>query len=156
MSYGRQVLGTAGRGFEISVDGKPEMKSGGVTIDWSTVTAVSGSAVTLLDGVTVEIGQKYLAAGQVITKITASGKYGPYDVSPVSDGRQTLAKGRCFIVARTVINDDPKAEHAPALEGGKVWRDMVKATTGTASLADGPTYATLDAVMPRLVYVDRV
>lgn len=53
----------------VSADGSPDYKAGGVTIDWSTVTAVSGSNATLPDGSVVLIGQKYLRYGQVLTRI---------------------------------------------------------------------------------------
>jgi hypothetical protein len=54
----------------VSADGSPLYKVGGVTIDWSSVTAVSGSDVTLPDGSVIKIGQKYLRYGQILTKIT--------------------------------------------------------------------------------------
>jgi hypothetical protein len=39
-----------------------------------------------------------------------------------------------------------------ALNGGLVWRERILATNGTASLAAGPTFTALEAVMPRLRY----
>jgi hypothetical protein len=54
----------------VSADGNPDLKAGGLTIDWTTVTAVSGSDVTLADGSVIRIGQKYLRYGQVMCKIT--------------------------------------------------------------------------------------
>lgn len=71
MAYGRTVL-TNNSVFptRVSADGSPKYKAGGVTIDWTSVTAVSGSDVTLPDGSIIRIGQKYLRYGQVICKIT--------------------------------------------------------------------------------------
>jgi flagellar hook-associated protein FlgK len=70
--YGRSVL-TANSGFPIQVtaDGDPDWKTGGATIDWPSVVAVSGSAVTLPNGLVIPIGSKYLRFGQVMTRITS-------------------------------------------------------------------------------------
>jgi hypothetical protein len=38
------------------------------------------------------------------------------------------------------------------LEGGLVWKARLLATTGAASLAAGPTFANLEAALPRLRY----
>jgi hypothetical protein len=68
-SFGIRSLGTVQNTLEVSADGHPERKVGGITLDWSTVVAVAGAAVTLLDGVLVAIGEKYLRYGQILTKI---------------------------------------------------------------------------------------
>jgi len=154
MAYGRTVIGGIARSLQVTADGTPKMKAGGVTIDWSTVAAVSGSDVTLNDGTVVPVGAKYLRYGQVITLITASSKYGPYDVSPVNDGRQTLARGKCFILNETVVNDDPKSDHPPVLDGGRVWKGRLIMTTGTASLTAGPTVANFEAAFPQISYAE--
>lgn len=57
-----------GRPVRVSADGWPEYKSGGLKIDWGTVVAVSGSAVTLPDDTVVGIGFKYLRYGQVMVR----------------------------------------------------------------------------------------
>jgi hypothetical protein len=98
---GRNLLTTSTvQPVRVSADGSPLYKAGGVTIDWTTVVAVAGSDVTLPDGDVIRIGQKYLRYGQVITKITASGKFGPYDPG-AGDGRQTLARGNAYILDET-------------------------------------------------------
>jgi hypothetical protein len=69
--YGRQLLKNSGAGIEVSYDGRPEWKAGGLTIDWSTVAAIAGADYTIpLDLEVVPIGQKYLRYGQVLTKIS--------------------------------------------------------------------------------------
>ncbi len=70
MGYGRRVIGTIGSSIEVSADGRPEAKTGGVTIDWPTIVAVSGADVALDDGITVPIGEKYLRYGQVVCLVT--------------------------------------------------------------------------------------
>jgi hypothetical protein len=159
MALGRTVhtnLGT-GPALEVSYDGQVQY-SPPLTLDWSTVAAVSGSDVTLNDGTIIPIGSKYLRYGQVITLITTGGKYGPYD-DEAADGRQTLTQGNVYILNRTLVYTsgigsavpqqyDP--EHIGAIQGGFVWHARLLVHATTASLADGPTLATLLAVMPEI------
>lgn len=58
-----------GPGTRLSYNGRPTWLAGGITIDWSTVSAVSGSDVTLPDGEKIRIGEKYLRYGQVMAMI---------------------------------------------------------------------------------------
>jgi hypothetical protein len=44
-------------------------------------------------------------------------------------------------------------DHTGLLVGGPVFRGRLIATAGTASLANGPTFAALEAVLPLLEYV---
>lgn len=154
MAFGRTVIGTVGSSISLSADGKPRPKVGGVTVDWATVAAVSGSDATLNDGVVVPVGRKYLRYGQVLTLITASGKYGPYDPA-AADGRQTLARGKAWLVNRTVTDLDPKGDYPEVIDGGQVWQArLIQVGTGTASLAAGPTLANLETTFPTLEYAD--
>ena len=156
-TYGRKVLAQTGRIVQITSDGKPEWKSVGITIDWATVTAVSGADLTLADDTVVKIGAKALRFGTVLTRITATGKFGPYD-SAAADGRQLLARGNVFLLNETTFEVPPigfgaaPSDHPGVIEGGRVFKDRLLATTGTASLAAGPTFATLEAVLPRISY----
>jgi hypothetical protein len=153
-TFGRRQVATVGRSIRLSADGKPVMKHAGVTIDWSTVAAVAGADVVLSDGVTVYIGEKYLRYGQVITKITASGKYGPYDPG-AADGRQTLTIGNVFVVNQTMKETDLHSDHPEALYGGLVWKDrLLQSGVGAASLAAGPTLANFIAALPQIEYVN--
>ena len=155
MAYGRQVLGTLGGNLEVTADGSPVAKAAGVTIDWSTVTAVSGSDVTLNDGQVIPIGSKYLRYGQVITKITSGGKYGPYDPADAAGGRDLLVRCRAFIVNRTAVNTEPADEHPEVIEGGRVYRArIIQSEAATHTLALGPTFAELNATFPDLRYVE--
>lgn len=70
-SYGRQVIANIGTSVRVSADGNPEVKVGGVTIDWTTV-APAAAAITLVDGVSILVGDLYLRYGQVITLITTA------------------------------------------------------------------------------------
>lgn len=153
MGFGRVPLGTVGSSVTVSADGSPMAKIGGITIDWSTVAAVTGSDVTLNDGMVVKVGEKYLRYGQVVTKITASGQYGPYDPA-AADGRQTLTVGEAFILNRTALEAEPADQHPEAIYGGRAWlARIIQVGTGTASLAAGPTLANLKATFPQLQHV---
>jgi hypothetical protein len=69
-SFGRKVGTSTGRPISALAHlDNARFKVGGVTIDWSTVTAVSGSDVTLADGTIVKIGDKYLEFGQILNQI---------------------------------------------------------------------------------------
>lgn len=150
-TFGQTTVDTIGRSIQVSADGKPEMKTAGVSIDWSTVTAVSGSDVTYLDGVVVKVGEKALRYGQVLNIITASGKYGPYDPA-ASDGREVVpVNGTSFIVNETIREDEVASDHPPVLEGGKVFLNrIIQSGVATHTLAAGPTLAELLAAFPRL------
>jgi hypothetical protein len=55
---------------------------------------------------------------------TGNAKYGPYD-SGVTDGRQTLTRGECYILNETVLESESKSDHPPVFEGGLVWADRL-------------------------------
>lgn len=125
MGYGREVLETLGRGACASADGLPVRKVAGVTIDWDTVPSTDTDA-TLEDETVIPAGVKYLPFGVILTKITSSGKYGPYNAG-ASDGRQTPARGSTFILNRTVLETDPHAETPPDVcSGGAFYRARLK------------------------------
>jgi len=154
MAYGRQVLGTIGTTIQLSADGEPGAKLAGVTIDWSTVAAVSGSDVTVGDGVVVKVGDKYLRYGQVITRITATGKYGPYDPA-LSNGQELLVRGRAFLLNRTATNTEPADDHPEVIEAGRVWRARIlQSEAATHTLALGPTFVEIGATFPELRFVE--
>jgi hypothetical protein len=132
--------------------------AGGITIDWATVAAVGTDTVTSTpEGITVKAGQKFLRYGQVLTKITASGKWGPYDPG-AADGRQTLARGNVCVLNETLLENgilgftNRQTNHPLVFVGGLAFKARLLATTGAASLAAGPTFATLEPVLPQLRY----
>jgi len=149
-SFGRTEIGNTGRHTGISADGKPEWKSGGLTIDWSTVDAKS-TETTLSDGSTVKSGEKVLRYGTILAKITASGKYGPADTGAV-DGRQTLTLGDVYLVDRTLFFSDPGSEQAGAIEGGRVYTGRLAAGTTVDGYIQ-PTLANTLAALPRVTPV---
>lgn len=70
-SFGTQVISTGGRDVQVSCDPEPLRKVGGVTIDWSLVSAVNADT-TLKDGTVVKNGDKYIRYGTVLCKITTA------------------------------------------------------------------------------------
>lgn len=152
-SYGRKTgLGTTGNLIQVNADGRTDWyKMHGVTIDWTTVTAVAGADATLADGTVVKIGDKYIRYGKVLAKITASGKYGPA-ATGAADGRQTLTRGSCFILDRTVVESHLGSDHPPVLEGGPVFADRIASNENVAGETN-PTDASILAAFPSLRYV---
>ncbi len=150
MAFGPKTILNVGRSVPASADGVPEYKAGGVTIDWSTVPA-NVADTTLPDGYVVKAGTNYIPFGTVITQITASGLFGPYDTAAL-DGRQTLARGAAYLVNYTYVQTDPHSDYVPGVfEGGRVFQARIKALAAGAYV---PTWnATLAAVFPRLLLV---
>jgi hypothetical protein len=66
-TYGRKTgLGTTGNPIEVIADGRTDgFKAGGVTVDWSLITAVAAET-TLSDGTVVAIGDKYIRYGTIL------------------------------------------------------------------------------------------
>jgi hypothetical protein len=161
-SFGRTVAGaTSGVPLQVVADNEDvDWKTGGVTVDWATVAAVSGADVVLNDGITVKIGQKYLRYGQVLCKITASGKYGPYDPNDTL-GRQLLVRGNAWVLNQTVLEhsqagfDILPSAHPAVFNGARVWKDrLIQSGVVAHTLALGPTLAEFEAVFPDIDYVD--
>lgn len=66
---GRTVLSITGTALRVSADGSPEYKTGGLTIDWTTVAAAGGNSVLPWDNTPILTGQKYLRFGQCLARI---------------------------------------------------------------------------------------
>lgn len=154
--YGRNVLsGNTVYGTRASATGNPDYKAGGVTIDWSLVTAASGD-VTLGDGSIIKDGQKYLRYGQIITMVTSSKKYAPYDPD-LTQGNELLVRGRCFIVDQTVLQYDAGNAGLSAVndhiggvfDGGSIiFERILQSGVASHSKVLGPTKAEFLAAFP--------
>jgi hypothetical protein len=158
-SYGRQNLTKTGRDVMVLADLQDaQFKVGGITLDWDTFTAAPAPA-TLTDQTPIKTGEKYARYGQIVCKITASGKYGPYDPA-AADGRQLLKRGDCWIVNRTVkengqiseLQSGGASDHPQVFDGGTAWKPRLLITSGAHSLAAGPTVTEFEAAFPRIAY----
>lgn len=123
-----------------------DFKPAGLTIDWNTVTAAT-SLTQYEDGTTLASGQKGIPYGTILTRITASGKFGPW-ASGASDGRQTLARGACYILNETIVQSKPGSDIPTAVfDGGLVWKDRLR-VGGAGQI----TTANFETAFPRIEY----
>lgn len=88
-TFGRQVVANIGNSVQLTADGNPERKIGGVTVDWSTVTAADADT-ELADGVLIEEGDKYLRYGQVLCLIN-KGEIATVELGAADAGNFTLS-----------------------------------------------------------------
>lgn len=160
--YGRTVLAqNSVFPTRVSADGSPTYKAGGATIDWTQATTASGD-VTLTDGSVIKDGQKYLRYGQILTRITSTGLYAPYNPD-LTNGRELLTRGRCFILDQTVLQygagtsllSAPNDVVGGVFDGGAVWFDRIlQSGVATHSLTAGPTKAEFLAAFPLVQVVE--
>lgn len=110
MTYGRRTLGSTGIAIQVTADGSPEWKAGGVTIDWSTVTA-EASDRTLADGTVIKAGAKGLEFGTVLTEIavaevqtlTIDATGGTYTLTGNGNTTAAIAEAATAAVVQTAI-----------------------------------------------------
>lgn len=151
--FGTSTISTGGRILRASADGHLRRKVAGWTIDWTPVTAVSGSPATLSDGTVVAIGDKYIRYGTIMCKVTGAGqgntvgKYCPY-LAGATDGRQTLSRGACFILDETVVQSQLHSDHAGGpFDGGRVFLARV------TDIGANPSQSAIEAAMPGITWV---
>lgn len=115
------------------------------------IGVITASAVGLTGGG----GDTFAVTVATTTQGSANGgKWGPYDPD-ATDGRQLLTPGDCFINNRTVKENgfgadiNTKAtDHPQVFDGGTAYKARILMTTGTHSLAAGPTVAEFVAAFP--------
>lgn len=144
-SIGSRTLFTEtwGRTIQLSADGAPKYKAGGVTVDWTTVPAVSGSAVTYEDGVVVKVGEKAIRYGSVLY-LLSDGRYGLATDTAPSGGYK---RGETYLVNETWLEEDNMSAHPGVIDGGRVFRSRILAG-GTGQ----PTLAQIEPALPGIVY----
>lgn len=134
---GKQTIFQGGREIRSLAKEGANWKTGGVTIDWSTVAANAGGT-TLPDGTIVPAGTKFLRYGQVLSKITASGKFGPVDTT-AADGRQTVTnakRGDAFVLDRTITEAEYGSNTVgDVYDGGNAFFSRLIIATGNAPTA---------------------
>lgn len=147
--FGTQALSAIGGALQVAADGEPARIASGITLDWATITAAA-AAVTYNDGVAVAIGEKALRYGQVLTRITATSKYGPFDSAAV-DGRQLLVRGAVRINNTTIKENTVgvATDYPDVISGGIVWKERL-----LVGGAGQPTLVNLETALPLLRYVE--
>jgi hypothetical protein len=118
---------------------------------------ITGPLAPLVADGTALTGAGAAATIAATTPVANSGDFGPYDPA-ATDGRQALTRGNCGILNESLFEFGPynfgpfATNHPGVIVGGLVWRPRLLATAGAASLAAGPTFAALEAALPRLEY----
>lgn len=151
------AMQTALRAIE-GLEGVTVAKSGFVytvtfPVELGNVGQMTVNSASLTSGGTIAVTIATTHSG------SATGKYGPYDPA-ATDGRQTLTRGECYVLNQTAFEVNPLTgvfstakDHPAVFDGGTVWKARVIATTGTHSLAAGPTFTEFEAAFPRIGYV---
>jgi hypothetical protein len=154
MNFGSKETPLGGRIRVLAVPATSRGKVGGVTIDWATVAAVSGSPVTI-DGQVIPVGKKFLPFGTVLVQITASRLYGPAQTNAggataATDGRQTIdatRRGAVFVLDRTITEDDDGQHIGEVFDTGVAYKARIKCGGNGQA-----TYLNLEAALPGLTY----
>jgi hypothetical protein len=84
----------------------PDSLSGKVPLKYVTGAEVARDIVIDYSTVSTDTwGRRLLVKGEVLCRITASGKYGPYSVA-ASDGRQTVSAPSGTTIQTVIANED--------------------------------------------------
>jgi len=170
-----------GRSIQLSADGAPKYKAGGITVNWASIPAcpanagtyygqtVANGQVTFEDGVVVKTGEKAIRYGSVmmfdstldIASVVDGDPNGGYRLALTGD---TLKRSQTFLVNETWLEEDYNSNHIGVMDGGRMWRArLVKSDTtvaGTnATNGEAPVAAYTSAtasVPPTLAQIEAV
>jgi len=157
---------TWSRGIQLSSDGRPEAKPGGVTFDWSSVTALAKDTYLaeslddngdpLPDAVAIPAGEKVLRYGTPIQRRTSDGAF----VLALTGG--AVGRGDVYLVNQTVLKSDRYSAHPNAIQGGGVFKarilrsgtDVIGKDVDGGSVASGTTITMtqIETALPRITY----
>lgn len=132
----------------ITIDGALLTGGAGATLT-VTQSGAAAAEVTLADGSKVAAGDKYILAGTVMARITATGKYAPADTT-ASDGRETVTaavRGERFILDRTMIKSLHGDHTGQLFDAGTVWKARLQ-IGGSGQ----PTEAHVEAMLPGVTF----
>lgn len=153
--YGRSVIGVVGRSVQLIASDFQDViwKAGGITIDWDLYTALV-APVTLTGGTTIAAGEKYIPIGSVVLE-NDDGYYGPYDAA-AEDGRDALARGKCYLVNEDWTENTPlglvqgaASDHPGVFNAGTVYKARLK-----VGGAGQPSWEMFEAAFPMINYVE--
>lgn len=126
------------------------LTGGTATVAVSRAGASVGAA-TLASGQVVPDSVKYIELGTIMTRITASGKFGPADTS-ASDGREIVTnavRGDCFVLDRDILYTDLDSDHTgEVFDSGTVFKSRLK-IGGT----NQPTEANVETMLPGITFL---
>jgi hypothetical protein len=137
-----------GRSIQVSADGAPKYKAGGITVNWNAIYAcpadtgtyygktVANGQVEFEDGVVVKVGEKAIRYGSIMvydsaldldpTLTTGAGvPQGAYRLALTGDAALLAIRGNGFIVNETVLEEDTYSNHIGVMDGGRMWRARI-------------------------------
>lgn len=149
-TFGYKDIQRVGRGIQVSADGNPLAKAGGVTVEWATITAASADYEVRPEGEVgtanflsvnapaddyVYAGEKFIRYGTVLCKIvggTSDGKYAPYgSTSGLGGGVLSTARGDMFICNESMHDTDYASDHPHVIYGGLLFKDRIQVNYAT-------------------------
>ena len=169
-TYGRQIFTRTGFGIQVSADGNPTSKVGGITIEWAAIPAAAADYEVRPNGELVDTnflsnaspaddyvyaGKKFLRYGTVVCKLiggTSAGKYVPYGSSTgLGGGAISTAIGDWFILNSSKHEEDYNSDHPHAILGGQVFKhrllaNFAKSQTITVTATGGTFSVTYKGV----------
>lgn len=122
-----------------------------------TYTAERGNVAAVTTDPASLTGGAGTATVATVTAGTSTLTYGPYD-SAATDGRQTLTRGRCYILNESLLEVDPsggETNHPAVIDGGTVWKARLRVgQPNSTPLGSGntPSWAAFEAAFPRIRY----
>lgn len=160
-TYGRQIFTRAGFGIQVSADGNPTAKLGGITVEWAAIPAAAADYEVRPNGELVDTnflsnaspaddyvyaGKKFLRYGTVMCKLiggTSAGKYVPYgSTTGLGGGTISTASGDWVILNSSKHEEDYHSDHPQAIVGGQVYKHRLLANYGkshTVSITGTPS-----------------
>lgn len=145
-TYGRQVFTRTGFGIQVSADGNPTAKLGGITVEWAAIPAAAADYEVRPNGELVDTnflsnaspaddyvyaGKKFLRYGTVMCKLiggTSAGKYVPYGSSTgLGGGTISTASGDWVILNSSKHEEDYHSDHPQAIVGGQLFKHRLLA-----------------------------
>lgn len=161
-------LETWGRGIQLTADGFPKAKAGGVTFDWGTVTALAKdtyladqldeTGAPIAGAVAIKAGEKVLRYGTPIQRRASDGAF----VVALTGG--PVGKGDIYLVNQTVLKSDRYSAHPVAIDGGRIFKArMLYAAQnvigkdvdgGNVTTAATITLAQVEAATPNFTYAN--
>ena len=125
--------------LKVSSDGQPIWMSGGATIDWSIVPALTFDTRFVGEAYVHKANEKVLPYGTIMVRIATNvatannvGLYAPYDVGAagIADGRNTITRDS-FILNQTIrqtgfgILNRQDTRHVGGIIGGRVYKERL-------------------------------